>query len=202
MTNHQQNALILASGSPRRKQLLEMLRVSFDILVTDADEATEGIPEPSAIVETLARRKATAAAAILTNPHAVIVAADTLVAIDNDVLGKPTDELNALNMLRQLQGRVHEVYSGICAFDTSTGQMRSKSVCTKVHMRSKDDAFLAWYVATGEPMDKAGSYGIQGRGSLLVDRIEGDFYNVVGLPIAHLESMLSELGRPLSHWMR
>lgn len=197
-----QTRLILASGSPRRKALLQMLGLSFDVLVTDADETVSEPVPPESFSKILAQRKAQLAAHKVQNKPCVIIAADTIVSIQGELLGKPQDKQSAYNMLQRLQGAEHDVYTGLCVIDTVLGKQRVECVRTKVFMRPHDDAFLTWYVDTLEPMDKAGAYGIQGKGGLLVERIEGDYYNVVGLPIATLAVMLEALDHQLHNWMK
>ncbi|WAH35932.1 Maf family protein [Alicyclobacillus dauci] len=195
--------LILASGSPRRRQLLEMLGLSFDIIVTNADESFEPSLPPANIVRELAHRKASAAVRSITgsDERFVVVAADTVVVVDGDILGKPSTEDEAIDMLTRLQGRHHDVYTGVAVYDSTTDKTIGASVQTRVWMHPRAKEWLTWYVRTGEPMDKAGSYAIQGQGSLLVERIEGDFYNVVGLPVGKLDEIFTELGLSIQSWM-
>lgn len=193
--------LTLASSSPRRKALLTMLGLSFDIMEPNVSESLTQTLTPDTFVEVLANRKAEAAVQMIENQPAVIVAADTIVSIHGELLAKPKDKHEAYATLQRLQGTVHDVYTGLCVVDTALRQHRVLHVRTKVSMRRQDDAFLRWYVDTLEPMDKAGSYGIQGKGSLLVHRIEGDYFNVVGLPLFALAETLESLGRPIYGFM-
>ncbi|WP_367306928.1 Maf family protein [Alicyclobacillus acidocaldarius] len=191
--------IILASGSPRRRELLNMLGVAFSVRPSQADETLSPGVRPADAVVDLARRKAEAVWAQLDEaerPDAVVVAADTVVAIDGDILGKPQDADHALAMLKRLRGRTHLVYTGVCIRTAVAEEVAFAK--TQVRMRPRDDAWLRRYVATGEPMDKAGAYAIQGYGSLLVESIAGDYYNVVGLPLGLLDEMFGRLGLPLT----
>ncbi|AEJ42870.1 Maf family protein [Alicyclobacillus acidocaldarius] len=191
--------IILASGSPRRRELLGMLGVAFSVRPSQADETIAlGTPPQEAVV-TLAQRKAEAVWAQLDEAErrdAVVVAADTVVAIDGDILGKPRDAHQALTMLKRLRGRTHLVYTGVCVRTAFAEEVAFAE--TQVRMRPRDDAWLRRYVATGEPMDKAGAYAIQGYGSLLVESIAGDYYNVVGLPLGLLDEVFNRLGLQLT----
>ncbi len=183
--------IVLASASPRRAELLRTLCVPFEVLVVEGAEPAIGSVESiAAWVESAAQAKAAAAATV--RPDAVIVAADTVVILDDQILGKPRDEREAATMLRQLSGRTHQVYTGLCVW---RGQLVQIShVVTQVTFRSLTDELIDAYVATGEPMDKAGAYGIQGKGSLLVEKIDGCYFNVVGLPLVRLAEMLEVAG--------
>ncbi len=186
--NTAENKFVLASASPRRKQLLEKIGLQFIVMASGAAEIIlEGV-EPQIIVQELALLKA---ADVAKQCHkAIVIAADTLVCIDGNVMGKPSDKANAYAMLRALSGRQHSVYTGICVFDSETG----KSVCdyekTQVVFRSLSDEEIHAYISTGEPFDKAGAYGIQELGMLLIEEIHGDYFNVVGLPICKLGLLL------------
>ena len=184
--------IILASGSPRRKELLEQAGLDFEILVTDADETID-ITEPENIVEELSKRKAMAAArSYLGNGFgderdALIVSADTVVAYDGKVMGKPRNEKDALDILMTLSGKTHDVYTGVsCILVSDKGIKECSSFVqrTKVTMYSFSEEEALDYISTGEHSDKAGAYGIQGFGARLVERIEGDYNNVVGFPLA------------------
>lgn len=193
--------LILASGSPRRRALLEMLRIPFETCVTNADESLDPTWSPHVAVEQLALRKATAAVHERACHPAIILAADTVVSIHGQIFGKPTDEQHALSMLQQLQGQQHDVFTGICLYDVDKQKYQQTHVHTQVWMRPQDEDWLRWYIQTGEPLDKAGAYAIQGIGSLLVERIVGDYYNVVGLPLSRLDEAFTSLGVPLRSLM-
>lgn len=186
--NTVKNKFILASTSPRRKQLLEKIGLQFDVIASGADETILKGIEPEILVQELALLKATNVAKQC--HKAFIIAADTIVCIDENVMGKPSDKANAYAMLRALSGRQHSVYTGICVFDLETG----KTVCdyekTQVVFRSLSDEEIHAYISTGEPFDKAGAYGIQELGMLLIEEIHGDYFNVVGLPICKLGLLL------------
>ena len=185
-----QPRLILASQSPRRAQLLDMLGLSFDVLPADVDETYLPGEEPGAHAERLAREKALKLAAL--HADAVVIGSDTVVVLDGDVLGKPRDEDEAVRTLMRLQGRSHVVATGVAVVaggHTSSGVER-----VDVEFVPFDEAHARAYVATGEPMDKAGAYGIQGFGATIVKRIEGDFFAVMGFPIVRFTSLLRERG--------
>ena len=174
--------LILASGSPRRRELLEQAGIPYIAAPANADESVPCDFTPEQAVTELARRKALAAQKEY--PEELILAADTLVALDGQTLGKPADEKEAEEMLRRLSGRTHEVFTGVairCGNRENTFFER-----TLVAFYELDTCDIEEYIKTGEPMDKAGAYGIQGRGCLFVRRLEGDYFNVVGLPIARV----------------
>lgn len=177
--------LVLASGSPRRKELLEQVGLAFSIDVADVDENLEE-DRPASLVEQLSRKKALAV--LQRHPEAIVLGADTVVAYEDEILGKPEDEADALNMLSMLAGRVHHVYTGvtICSMEEGQPVMDTFHVCTKVAMYDTPRDLLEAYIRTGEPMDKAGAYGIQGMGAVLVKEIEGDYNNVVGLPVSEV----------------
>ena len=183
--------LILASGSPRRRELLGRMGYIFDVCAPEVDEHVPGHPRD--IVRILSERKARAAA--LNVPRdAVIVASDTLVSLNGIPLGKPGDTGEARKMLRSLSGVRHEVYTGVCVLDNSNGRLESRVVCTGVRFRPIDDAEIDAYIATGEPMDKAGAYAIQGGASHFVEGLEGSFDNVVGFPTDEVRQMLADFG--------
>lgn len=177
--------LVLASGSPRRKELLEQVGLTFSIDVADVDENLEE-DRPASLVEQLSRKKALAV--LQRHPEAIVLGADTVVAYEDEILGKPEDGADALNMLSMLAGRVHHVYTGvtICSMEEGQPVMDTFHVCTKVSMYDTPRDLLEAYIRTGEPMDKAGAYGIQGMGAVLVKEIEGDYNNVVGLPVSEV----------------
>ena len=183
--------LILASGSPRRKEILDTMGLEFSVDISDAVESFAGTPEE--MVLELSRRKAQAVAS--RHSGAIILAADTLVYGD-EVLGKPHSAEEAKRMLAGLSGRWHSVYTGVTMIDTRSGKTLSRADVTRVHFVALTAQDIDAYVATGEPLDKAGAYGIQGRGGMFIDRIEGSYSNVVGLPMALVRSMLLELEKP------
>ncbi len=186
------SSLVLASASPRRRELLSGLGLPFEVFTPEIDETPRpGEGDPGKLVERLAREKAGAGRRVF--PRATVIAADTLVALPGEVaLGKPSGTEDAKRMLRSLSGRRHQVSTGVCVWGPERSTARV--VVTRVDMRSMTEPELDWYVATGEPADKAGAYAIQGRGALFVTAIEGSWSNVVGLPMAELAEMLSELG--------
>lgn len=184
--------IILASGSPRRRQLLAQMGLAdFTVHASDVDETVERSLPPAKIVETLSLRKARAAAEEL-GPRGLILAADTIVTIEGTVLGKPEDENVAFRMLTQLSGCRHQVYTGVTLLRGD--RVLTGHEVTDVTFRVLTGEEIADYVATGEPRGKAGAYGIQGRGALLVERIEGDYCNVMGLPVCRVGRMLEEFG--------
>lgn len=186
--------LILASASPRRRELLGMLGLHIDIFVPDTEEDCDrSVFSPDELVMGLACRKVRAAAEQLIQrgdnlDDAVILAADTVVALDGTILEKPTDEDDAHRMLSMLSSRRHDVFTGIAAIHR--GRLAVDVQTTGVYFRSLSEEMIRSYIASGEPMDKAGAYGIQSRGSLFVDRIDGDYFNVVGLPLVRVDEML------------
>ncbi len=183
---------ILASASPRRKELMEIMGLNFEVLVSDADESSvaQDIP-PTLYVQELALLKASAVAKELKGKkNAVIISADTIVTLNGEILGKPKDAEHAEKMLLSLGGHTHEVYTGYCIMRLSDGKAVCESVCTCVTFKSLTEETIQSYIATGEPMDKAGAYGIQGKGSMLVEKINGDYFNVVGLPISSISDTL------------
>ncbi len=180
----------LASGSPRRRALLHDLGWDFETVSPDVDEAPLPGEKPEALCERLARLKAEAGAKTA-GPNALVLAADTIVVIDGRVLGKPSGREEACAMLRLLQGRAHEVMTGIAL--SRGGELLSGVERTVVHFRPLTEAEVQAYAATGEGDDKAGAYAIQGKGALLISAIEGDYFNVVGLPLCRLGRMLEEL---------
>ena len=186
--------LILASASPRRRELLERVGLTLTVLPADLDE--RALPGETAVemAVRLASAKASAIAEGLDGP-CIVVAADTLVVRDGTILGKPTDDADAAAMLRSLSGRSHEVVIGF-AVRGSLGAATARAVTTKVTFRALSDALIADYVATGEPLDKAGAYGIQGIGAMLVTGIEGSYTNVVGLPLVEVLDAIADQGGP------
>lgn len=186
MTPH----LILASTSPRRRELLGQLGLPFEVVASRFDESLLsplGL-HPADYVTQLALGKAAEVAARLAAPEAVVVGADTTVVLDGDVLNKPADPDDAARMLRRLSGRTHEVYTGLCLIHGE--HIQTAHAVTAVTFAPLSDDTIAAYVATGEPLDKAGAYGIQGQGLGFIPRIDGDYYNVVGLPLELLRGLL------------
>ena len=181
--------VILASGSPRRRELLGQMGVGFEIDVPDVDEHVSGTPDK--MVALLAGRKARAVAKKYEG--GLIVAADTLVALDDNALGKPEDDEDAKRMLRALSGRTHDVYTGVCVMNAATGEAMVCAERTGVVFRKLTDAEIDAYVATGEPRDKAGAYAIQGGAGAFVTGYVGSRTNVIGLPVERLDEMLREM---------
>lgn len=183
--------IILASASPRRRQLLEMLGVEgLRIIPAAGEEKPVPGAGPEETVKALALAKARETA-FKAKPGDVVIAADTIVWLDGRILGKPASESEARDMLARLSGREHTVYTGVAVM--SDGRTLCECEKTLVRFRPLSDEEIAAYVATGEPMDKAGAYGAQGRASLFVEGIQGDFFNVMGLPVCRLGKMLLEL---------
>ena len=182
--------IVLASASPRRRDLLRQIGLSdFTIRVSDAAEDYPPDLSPAAIVEYISREKAEA---VPCAPDELVIAADTMVFLDGQKLGKPTDEADALRMLTALQGRRHTVRTGVTV---RRGDLsRTEVEATAVRFRPLTAEEIRRYIATGEPMDKAGAYGIQGLGALLVEGIRGDYFNVMGLPVLRLARMLRGFG--------
>ena len=181
--------LILASGSPRRRELLDLMGLTYTVETPDADESFSG--RPSETVMEISRRKAAAVAA--RHSDSIIIAADTLVFADG-ALGKPHTPERAKEMLRSLAGNWHHVYTGITVINTRSGRILRNVDKTRVHLVPMTEQEIDAYVATGEPLDKAGAYGIQGMGGMFVDRIDGSYSNVVGLPMSMLRIMLAQVG--------
>lgn len=185
---------VLASGSPRRKELLGGIIPSFDIIVSEADEAS--VPKtlaPELYVEELAMLKAAASAkTIEKKKNCIVIGADTVVTLDGEILGKPADKKDAFDMLRRLSGRKHDVYTGYCVMRLTDGTSVSRAEKTEVYFKELTDEEIAAYIETGEPMDKAGAYGIQGRGGVFINKINGDYNNVVGLPVSALYDVLKK----------
>ena len=183
--------LILASQSPRRKEILSLLDIPFKIMVSDADETIQkGLP-PYFIAESLSLKKAAAVAKNI-DTHAIVIGADTIVVSDGKILGKPVDENDAKAMLASLSGKTHSVISGVTVMDTKSAKSESFYVETEVTFCQLSDEEIADYVESGESMDKAGAYAIQGRGGKFVEKISGDYFNVVGLPLSRLYQVLKK----------
>ena len=188
--------LILASASPRRRESLENIGLKFDIIVSSENEENidDTLP-PKLYTSELAVLKANSVAKKLIEEgrqKGIIIAADTVVYLDEKILGKPKNKEDAFLMLNSLSGRIHSVYTGICVLRLNDGFIVSESVRTDVKFKDIDEKLIRKYIDTNEPMDKAGAYGIQGRGSLLVEKIDGDYFNVVGLPVSTLCEILKK----------
>ncbi len=178
-------AIILASKSPRRKELLGQMGLTFSVCVADIEEYMDASVPVAEAVGNLSRRKAMA---VCCGREDVVIAADTVVVIDGEVLGKPHTEEDAKGMLRRLSGRTHEVMTGVTVRNESHAETFTE--ITKVTFRNLSDGEIAAYVKTGDPMDKAGSYGVQGKAGMFVCSLEGDYFNVMGLPICTLSRVL------------
>jgi septum formation protein len=184
------NRIILASASPRRAELLRNAGIAFRVVVSNLEEAPESGEEPEAYARRLARDKARVVARQF--PNEPVLGADTVVFTEHHLLEKPLDAADAARMLRVLSGRAHEVTTGVCLIVNGKEDVRSETSRVYFDRLSEDD--IAAYIATGEPMDKAGAYAIQGRASQWIGKIEGDYFNVVGLPVALVARMLREAG--------
>ena len=195
--------MILASQSPRRIELMREAGYNIRVIPADIDETPFDGEAPLTLVERLARAKAAAVAAEYAEPNELTVAADTIVTFDGKILGKPATEDEARTMLRELSGRTHQVATGVCivkAGDTAAphaAESLSFVDVTDVTFYELTDEQIEHYVASGEPMDKAGAYGIQGYGAMFVSRIEGDYFSVMGLPLCPLCRMLRAFGVPI-----
>ncbi len=184
--------LVLASASPRRREILEAAGIRHTVRPADIDESVfEGIA-PRLMVQLLAASKAAAAAK---GERGLVLGADTVVVLDGKVLGKPQDAKDAIRMLSMLSGRTHSVYTGIAVLSGESGELITHCEETLVTFRTLSGAEIAEYVETGEPLDKAGAYGIQGKGGALVEKTEGDFQNVVGLPLAAAKRLIERMNR-------
>ena len=183
--------LILASKSPRRQELLARLGLSFAVMTADIDETMDPAIPLTEEIKRVSRAKAEAVRARV-SPDDIIISADTVVCIDGKRLGKPRDEADAADMLRMLSGRSHEVVSGVCVLRGEEAAV--EAVTTAIHFRPLSDGEISAYIASGEPMDKAGAYGIQSLASIFVDKLDGDYYNVMGLPLCTLAQMLWQFG--------
>ena len=189
---HRRPKLILASKSPRRKYLLEQAGLTFSIIPSDFDERTVTISEPDAYVKKLAEAKASDISE--QHPASWIIGADTIVLIDNKILGKPGSNAEARSMLKQLSGKTHQVLTGYCICCKNKNTVYSETAKTDVHFKSLSNAEIDWYIQSGEPFDKAGAYAIQGIGTFLVKRINGSYTNVVGLPVCEVIEYLMAQG--------
>jgi septum formation protein len=187
--------VILASGSPRRRELLEAAGLSFEVIPSPAEEIHDASLGMEGLCEENARLKAIAVAA--NHPEAVVIGADTLVFLDGQPLGKPKDMAEAVRMLRSLSGFVHNVCTGVCICEPG-GKIRTLHAVTEVVFRTLDDAMIYEYLAKTSPLDKAGAYGIQDHGEMIVERISGGYDNVMGLPVGLVLKALEEIGLPIA----
>lgn len=184
--------IILASGSPRRRDLLSALGLNFSVMPADIDESVRGGEAPDALVARLSEGKARA---IPSQPDALIIAADTVVVLDAEILGKPRNREENRDFIERLSGREHLVYTGHALL--YRGELDVNVITSKVRFRNLSEVELAWYVATGEGLDKAGGYGIQGRGAALIPYIEGCYFNVMGLSVSAVVTSAARLGAAL-----
>ena len=205
--------LVLASASPRRRQLLESAGICAEVRPAEIDETAHAGERACELVARLAVEKAEAVASALRpveragvaspeTERTVVIGADTVIALDDEIFGKPASDAEARTMLSRLSGRAHDVLTGVAVCGAVCGAKRTESSvsATRVWFRELDAADIDCYVACGEPAGKAGAYAIQGRGSLFIDRIDGSFHGVVGLPIATVDRLCSRIGWPLSTW--
>jgi septum formation protein len=187
---------ILASGSPRRRQWMDALQIPYEVWAPEVDETPLPDEDPEIMVERLARAKAEIVS--LVNPGRWIIASDTTVAFDHHVLGKPVDEGDAVRMLGLIQGRTHQVHTGLCL--RRDGEIHSFVDTAGVTLRPMTEAQIRWYVSTGEPMDKAGAYAVQGVTALFIQGIEGSFATVMGFPVERFGQLTERLGL-LKDWL-
>lgn len=192
MTNHAESTFILASSSPRRRELLAGLGIQFSIDPSTEEESFEDGTPPGEIVKLLSLRKANSVAAKY--ERGFIIGADTIVVFGDEILGKPSDREDAFAMLSKLQGKEHTVFSGIAIVDAGNGGSKVSYSSTKVKMKSLSEDQINRYIDTGEPHDKAGAYAIQGYGATIIEKIDGDYFTVVGLPLSLLSDMLADFG--------
>jgi septum formation protein len=187
-----EKTIILASSSPRRKQLLELIGLKFQVEPSYIKEIVPDNLKPHDQVITLSRLKAIAVA----NKHreSIVIAADTIGILDGQILNKPEDDSQAINMLRSMSGKCHSVITGFTIIDSDNKHLISRSIETKVYFRDLTYSEIKSYVKTGEPLDKAGAYAIQGLASIFVEKIQGDYFNVIGLPLCALSLALKEFG--------
>ena len=184
--------IILASASPRRAELLKQIGVEFELAISNVEERPRPDEAPPDYITRIARAKVIAVAR--QRDTGLVIGADTVVVLDGRLIGKPEDETDAQNLLRQLSGRWHAVMTGVALYDVQTKHEVADYDKTLVKFAQLTDREIEWYVETGEPMDKAGAYGIQGLGGLFVDEIAGNYYNVVGLPIPLVYRLARRLG--------
>lgn len=193
--NRSENVIVLASNSPRRREILKQAGADFTIDPADVDESVIPGEAPEAYAVRVALDKARVAARRAA--RGIVIGADTIVVLDGAILGKPADERDAERMLSLLSGRQHTVISGLAVIDAASGRTQTNAARTSVWFRELTPAEISAYVRTGEPLDKAGAYGIQEKGALLIRKIEGCYFNVVGLPLSLLGEMLRGFGAAL-----
>ncbi|MCR1972869.1 Maf-like protein [Clostridium sporogenes] len=188
--------IILASASQRRQELLKRILGNFQIIVSDFDESSIPFKNniPSYVMNLAEGKARSVSKKIMDQDNNLIIGCDTIVAFNNRILGKPKDKKDAFEMLQALSGNEHEVYSGLAILDVKSNKIIKDFVCTKVKFSKLSSVQIEKYINTGDPMDKAGAYGIQGKAGIFVENINGCYYNVVGLPLNKLNSMLMEMG--------
>ncbi len=184
--------VVLASASPRRKELLALTGLDFDIVIPRVDETITEKESPVEFCRRISIEKARNVSDQISN--ALVIAADTIVVMDDHIMGKPSDYAQAFTFLKKLSNRTHEVYTGYTILDVHSGQSLSRVISTTVRFREMAPEEINWYIATGEPMDKAGAYAIQGIGGMFIDHIEGSHTNVIGLPLSDLYGDLKKFG--------
>jgi septum formation protein len=196
MTDGENIRLVLASQSPRRVELLKSLGLQFEVVPSNIDEKFDVQQDPAKVCELLAAQKADAVAGSLADAacRTLVLAADTIVVLGKDILGKPSSREDAYQMLMRMSGRCHRVFTGVAVFDCRTRQMLSDHEASDVYFRSLDSAEVRAYARTEEPMDKAGAYALQGTASAFIDKIDGCYTNVIGLPVPLTVKMLRGLG--------
>lgn len=183
--------VILASASPRRKELLSLIFDEFRVIPSEFDESL--VPDDLKPKDHVAHSSLMKARDVAQNfPDSLVIGADTIVVVEDNILGKPSDKEDARHMLKMISGRTHQVYTGITVIKNDSE--RTQVECTDVHFRPLHEEIISRYIATGEPMDKAGAYAIQGKGSVLIRSIDGCYFNVVGLPVYKLSLVLEEFG--------
>ncbi|WP_434303960.1 Maf-like protein [Clostridium botulinum] len=188
--------IILASASQRRQELLKRILGNFQIIVSDFDESSIPFKNniPSYVMNLAEGKARSVSKKIMDQDNNLIIGCDTIVAFNNRILGKPKDKKDAFEMLQALSGNEHEVYFGLAILDVKSNKIIKDFVCTKVKFSKLSSVQIEKYINTGDPMDKAGAYGIQGKAGIFVENINGCYYNVVGLPLNKLNSMLMEMG--------
>ena len=186
--------LIVATASPNRRAILADAGLKFESAVPQADESVRDGESPKQYVKRLALAKALSISGF--GPDDLILSADTCIDIEGEILGKPRDETHAKEMLQRLSGKTHEVWGGIALRDDKTGKIDVRGLCTKVTFSKLSDEMIDWYIATGEPMERAGSYAIQGKGRALVESVDGCYTNVIGLSLPAVFQMLGETLSP------
>lgn len=190
--------IILASASPRRQELLKYITTDFDVVPSNIDETLPENIDAEKSAECLAVKKAEYIAASF--PESIIIGSDTVVVCENEILGKPVDETDAQRMLKLLSGKTHTVITGVCITCSAAQKTQSFSQSTAVKFYPLTDREICDYIASGEPMDKAGAYGIQDKGCVFIEGIEGDFFSVMGLPVARLKRELAEFSEKIKKY--